>query len=660
MPFRWNPREHIALSQYVFKWLIIGAPVGVLVGCTVAGFLWSLEKATQIRWSTDTYIGVPWLLFLLPVGGVGVGLMYSLFGKSVEGGNNLIMEQIHEPGGGVPSRMAPLVLIGTVVTHFFGGSAGREGTAVQMGGSIASTVGRWLRLNLSDTRILLMCGVAAGFGAVFGTPLTGAVFALEVLAIGLVDFQAMVPCLIASIAGDWMVRAWGIHHTGYHIANFIHMDLLRDAMPLDWLLLGKVAVASFAFGLASVLFAELAHGLERIFKWAVPWAVLRPALGGVIVVALALTIAPDYLGLGVTADPHYPNQVTVLSSFHAGGSTLWSWWWKILFTAVTLSSGFKGGEVTPLFFVGASLGNTMARLLHAPIGLFAGLGFVGVFAGATNTPLACTIMGIELFGGQAELIHSGFVVYVAMACFVAYLLSGHSGIYLSQRIAVPKAVVSLDLPPDTSLRNARELTPQFGNFFARVIDKFSDEGDGTRASVPKSIESDEVSIPLTIETSTHGGNGMAHRHKVKAREIGQVRIYMTPREKRKASGIKGFFGKPLYQEIIDAAKADGILSAVAHHTHYGYSGQGQIQSDVQEMPNSSINLCVELIGDREQLEQFCRHHGDLLKGRVIVYKHMEHWDIHEHDHKVDLDVSDVPVDELDVDVEDDVTDEADE
>jgi PII-like signaling protein len=161
---------------------------------------------------------------------------------------------------------------------------------------------------------------------------------------------------------------------------------------------------------------------------------------------------------------------------------------------------------------------------------------------------------------------------------------------------------------------------------------------------------------MNDEPFSIGGNGMSHRHKVSSREIGQVRIYMAPRDKRKGTGIKGFFSKPLYQEIIDAAKTDGILNAMAHHTHYGYSGKGKIQSNGQEIPNSNLNLCVELIGDREHLELFCRRHGDLLKGRVIVYKHMEHWDIHEHGQKVDLEVSDVPIAELDVDVEDDVDD----
>jgi H+/Cl- antiporter ClcA len=466
MPFRWNPREHLALGQYVLKWLLIAAPVGAIIGSAVAAFLWGLDQATRLRWATDTSCGLPWLLFLLPIAGIGIGWMYHLFGKSVEGGNNLIMDQIHEPGGGVPSRMAPLVLIGTLITHLFGGSAGREGTAVQMGGSIASTVGRWFKFNAIDARTLLLIGIAGGFGAVFGTPLTGAVFAVEVLAIGLVNFQSMVPCLIASIVGDAVTSAWGIHHTHYHISVLAEMN--EHAPQLSLLLLGKVAIASVAFGLASVVFAELTHGLSRVYKWALPWPMFRPALGGLLVIALAWLIGPDYLGIGVNPDPRYPHQICILSCFQSGGATWWSWWWKILFTAVTLSSGFKGGEVTPLFFVGAALGNVMARLLHAPVDLFAGLGFVAVFAGATNTPLACTIMAVELFaGGSSDLIHGGFIVYAATACFLAYMLSGHSGIYLSQRIGTPK-LFSADLPPDISLRTARESHPRIGSgLFAR-------------------------------------------------------------------------------------------------------------------------------------------------------------------------------------------------
>ncbi len=465
MPLRWNPREHLRLGAYVVKWVAIAAPTGAVIGSAVALFLWLLDQATSARWATGGPRGLPWLLYLLPVGGVLVGLLYHLLGKTVEGGNNLIIEQIHEPGGGVPARMAPLVLIGTLLTHLFGGSAGREGTAVQMGGSLAGEIGRRLGLGRNDTRTLLMAGVAAGFGAVFGTPLTGAIFAAEVLSIGVIRFQAIIPCLIASIVGDGATTAWGIRHTAYTI-GVIHPPVRSGDPPgmLNAALLGKIAIASIGFGLASVLFAELTHTVSALAKRAIRRPVLRPAAGGLVVIALALLIGPDYLGLGVRADPNHPGQVSILSCFQPGGATALSWGWKILFTAVTVGSGFKGGEVTPLFFVGAALGNAMSRLLGVPpeqTGLFAAAGFVAVFAGATNTPLACTIMGLELFAGnQPDAMNGGLVIYLAVACFVAYLFSGHSGIYLSQRITHGKPVNDM-LSTNSSLRTLRDKRRSF-------------------------------------------------------------------------------------------------------------------------------------------------------------------------------------------------------
>lgn len=430
MTTRWNVREHLRLGVFVVKWLGLCVPLGMLVGSSVAFFLWSLDVVTGLQWQ------FAWLLYGLPVAGIISGLMYHYLGRSSEAGNNLVIEQIHEPGGGVPGRMAPLVLIGTLLTHLCGGSAGREGTAVQMGGSLASTLARLLRLSASDTRILLMSGVAAGFGAVFGTPLTGAIFALEVLAIGRMSYQALIPCLIASIVGDQVNAAWGVGHTHYTLvfADSISLAIDRPAM-FEWLLAGKVAVAAVGFGLVSVLFVELTHGLSRIFKKAiaVPW--LRPAVGGCLVILLVWLLGTrDYLGLGVSANPLTPEAVTIQSCFAAGGASPLSWWWKLLFTAVTVGSGFKGGEVTPLFFIGAALGNVLGVWLEAPLDLMAGLGFVAVFAGATNTPLACTIMAIELFAPHSEgLMASGFVIYAAIACFLSYFLSGHSSIYQAQR-----------------------------------------------------------------------------------------------------------------------------------------------------------------------------------------------------------------------------------
>lgn len=406
-------------------WLVFVVPMSLLVGSACAFFLWSLDRCTEIRFDH------PWLLYLLPVAGVTVGLIYHAIGKSAEGGNNLILDQIHQPGGGIPTRMAPLVLFGTLVTHLFGGSAGREGTAVQMGGSIASAFCRRLGLDQFMVKIMLMAGIAAGFGAVFGTPLAGTIFAMEVLTIGRIEYQALVPCLTAAILGDWACHAWGVGHTHYEIA-FQHTDVAPAAFfHLSTTMLLKVVVASIAFGLAGTLFAELSHGLSAIYKKLIPYAPLRPAAGGVLVIALFWLVGtPDYLGLGVwSKDPH---AITLLSFFHSDVIHPWSWLWKIIFTVVTISAGFKGGEVTPLFFIGAALGNALAGVFHAPPDLFAALGFIAVFAGAANTPLACTVMGVELFGGT-------HMVYFATACFLAYVFSGHSGIYLSQRVGIPKS-----------------------------------------------------------------------------------------------------------------------------------------------------------------------------------------------------------------------------
>jgi H+/Cl- antiporter ClcA len=323
--------------------------------------------------------------------------------------------------------MAPLVLVGTLVTHFFGGSAGREGTAVQMGGSLADMLVRLLRVGRENRRLMLMCGIAAGFGAVFGTPLTGAIFAMEVLVLGRLQYEAFIPVLIASVVGDATCSAWGIHHTVYHL------DVAANAgshAPLEALLIGKVALAGMAFGLGGRFFSELTHSMQRGLAKLVPYAPLRPALGAVLVIALVYVMGTrDYLGLGVEAPPG--GQVSILASFQEGGATPLSWLWKTIFTSITLSCGFKGGEVTPLFFIGSTMGNALGGLMHEPVALFAALGFVAVFAGAANTPLSCTVMGIELFGAH-------YAVYFAVACVVSYLFSGHSGIYLSQRVAVSK------------------------------------------------------------------------------------------------------------------------------------------------------------------------------------------------------------------------------
>ncbi|WP_442794344.1 voltage-gated chloride channel family protein [Pelobium manganitolerans] len=424
--------EKFQILKYVLKWLLLSFPLGLAVGSMVALFLWLLTSSIFFRFSH------PYLLYFLPLAGIAIHFMYKLWGKTSEKGNNLIMDEIHKPGGGVPPQMGPLVLFTTVVTHLFGGSAGREGTAVQIGGSLAQLLAKIFKLSQADVKTLLMAGIAAGFGAVFGTPLTGAVFAIEVLALGKMKYDAIIPCLFASIVGDFTVSAWGLSHTHYRI-DFIESTnfFLSNYLHWDILLIGKILIASVAFGLASYLFGVLVHRIKNLFGSVFKTLWLIPFFGGVAIILLTfLAGKPDYLSLGV--NPEYDGAVTLVSAFKEGGADAFSWLWKTFFTAVTLGTGFKGGEVTPLFYIGATLGNSLATLMDAPVALFAALGFIGVFAGATNTPLACTFMGVELFGGH-------YVLFFAIACFVAYFCSGHSGIYSSQRVGVPKLAQSAHL-----------------------------------------------------------------------------------------------------------------------------------------------------------------------------------------------------------------------
>ena len=363
-----------------------------------------------------------WLLYLLPVAGVAIHFLYKVLGKDAERGNNLIIDEIHEPGGGVPLRMAPLVLVATLITHLFGGSAGREGTAVQIGGSMAGGIGKLLKLSAADTRIVLMMGIAAGFGAVFGTPVAGAVFAIEVLVFRKLQFDALVPCLIAGFMGDIVCTAWGIHHTHYLVSFHSGSSVF---LHFNTLMLVKAAIAGALFGLCAWLFIYLSHKVKALSLKYIPVQWLIPVVGGCIIIGLTWLVGTsDYLGLGVTSqDPH---GVSIVNAFHGHGVTYWSWLWKLVFTVITLSMGFKGGEVTPLFFIGAALGNTLAVAMGMPADMFAALGFIAVFAGSTNTPVACTLMGIELFGGEYGL-------YYAVACFAAFFCSGKAGIYSAQR-----------------------------------------------------------------------------------------------------------------------------------------------------------------------------------------------------------------------------------
>lgn len=397
-------KKHIKESEVVsivfLRWFLLASISGIAVGIVISFFLKSLQWATSTRESNS------WLLYMLPIGGAFVSYLYSKYGKDSAKGNNLIIERINKGEGRIPFRMTPLVFFGTFITHLFGGSAGREGTGVQIGASLSSKIGELLKLKGLDYTILIISGVSSGFGVVFGTPIAGTIFGLEVTTIGKMRYEAIIPCFISSYIGNFIAELFKVQHSHYNMGSSLSgVDVFF-----------KVIFCAVLFGLTSKLFAELTHSLKKFFANKIPNSSLKSFIGGVIIIIIVLILGTRiYLGLSLNLLSDAFNQLVPKEAFMI----------KLLLTSLTLSVGFQGGEVTPLFVIGATLGNLLAGILGLPIEFLAGLGMIGVFAGATKTPITSFVMGIELFG-------SANIGFIFISCVVSYLFAGKSTIYTSQ------------------------------------------------------------------------------------------------------------------------------------------------------------------------------------------------------------------------------------
>ncbi len=400
-------KERVAhIGQYavtLLKWMVLGGIIGLVGGIIGSLFHIGVDTATQAR------LAHPWVLYLMPVGGLAIVGLYRL-SKTEGKGTNDIIASVHF-GEQVPGLLVPVIFVSTVITHLCGGSAGREGAALQIGGGIGYQAGRLLRLGEKDLPLATLCGMSGVFAALFGTPLTATVFALEVISVGVLYYAGLVPCLTAALTGYLVSVLMGVPPTRFTVTV--------PGLEVRTMLL--VMVLALLCAVVSILFCRGLHGVEHLLKRTLKNPYLRVAVGGAVLIGLTLLTNGDYNGAGME----------VIGRAIAGQADPWAWVWKLLFTAITIGCGFKGGEVVPSFFVGAAFGCVAAGWLGLPAGFGAAMGLVSVFCGAVNCPLASIILSVELFG-------SGDLLYFAMACSISYLISGYCGLYSSQTILYSK------------------------------------------------------------------------------------------------------------------------------------------------------------------------------------------------------------------------------
>ena len=396
----------VQLNLWVFfKWIIISIITGVVGGAVGSIFHLSVELATKTR------IEHSWILYLLPFGGLLIVFMYKK-GMKGDPGTNLVINSIRTDGK-VPFLMAPLIFLGTVITHLFGGSAGREGAALQLGGSIGSQIGNLIGLDEKDMHLITLCGMSSVFSALFGTPLTATFFAMEVISIGIIHYSAFIPCIVSSV-------------TAYYISIYFGLDPVRfnlNVIPeISLINIVKVMILGSLCAVVSIIFCNLLHKSNNISKKIISNAYVRVFIGGIVIVLLTIIIGTrDYNGAGMDVILNAMNGTAKPEAFLL----------KMIFTAITISVGYKGGEIVPTFFIGATFGCVVGKFLGLDPCFGAAVGLVALFCGVVNTLITSIILSIELFG-------AGNIVLFAIACGVSYMESGYYSLYSSQKIMYSK------------------------------------------------------------------------------------------------------------------------------------------------------------------------------------------------------------------------------
>ena len=389
------------------KWVLLGLLMGIIGGLLGAGFHLALHFVTHLRGEHT------WLVCLLPLGGLlSVGI-YRLFGLRNNRGTNEIIDAILD-GKPVSPMVAPVIFLASSITHLFGGSAGREGAALQLGGSVASLLGKLVRLADKDRTVLTMSGMSAVFAGLFGTPLTATIFCMEFESVGTLFTPALLPCYLAAFVASRVSLALGVH---------AEVFILENAAVLNAANLGGFAALAVLVSLLGIAMCKVFHSAEHLAAHKLPNPFVRIAVGGAIITVLTLLVG-DHRFNGAGMD---------MALTAVGGETDWyNFLLKMLFTAVTLAAGFKGGEIVPTFCIGATFGCLVGGLLGLDAGLAGAVGLVGLFCCATNSPLASIVLSVEMFGGANLYVF-------ALTCVICFVLSGHSGLYASQIIQFAKA-----------------------------------------------------------------------------------------------------------------------------------------------------------------------------------------------------------------------------